>query len=155
MLVHFPSESVYSTPSQLGSARRLHSLLPALLTRLFRAFLGRTVTWQQPSAAVGYLGREWLEIPSWRQSLEGPPTVGNFVKWKIHDFQSCSNLSFHCPSELPSKAMDAMRSLFGTACSQMTSELCKLLGSSEDAAGWPEVWQRYWMIWEKSDCPTI
>jgi len=49
------------------SLRRLHSLLPALLTRLFRAFLGRT-------------------------------------------------------------AMDAMRSLFVTACGQMTSELCKLHG---------------------------
>ncbi|CAK9100016.1 unnamed protein product [Durusdinium trenchii] len=47
------------------SLRRLHSLLPALLTRLFRSFLTRT-------------------------------------------------------------AMDAMRSLFATACSQMTSELCKL-----------------------------
>ncbi|CAK9113999.1 Vacuolar protein sorting-associated protein 51 homolog (Protein fat-free homolog) [Durusdinium trenchii] len=53
------------------SLRRLHSLLPALLTRLFRSFLTRT-------------------------------------------------------------AMDAMRSLFATACSQMTSELCKLHGECKN-----------------------
>lgn len=69
----------------LTRGRRLHSLLPALLTRLFRAFLGRTVPW------LGFVTTSrWLKWQVW-----GPTNTYGEREREMRSWRWCTFLCMY------------------------------------------------------------